>query len=593
MGRRSKRKGSIILQVVILFTICVILTGLLTHTSHYVNSVKKVTLETEDQAEIMAQEAISAVHDYPAYDWLLTYWYEHAEQLDVEYDVDRNTGKKTEEKCRILREHEPGLQIDYAGRAEIEALSAEDQKLYAEIVYSWLITQVNQIKRAHHADYLFLVQTEEPYDRQFFLFSAADPGAVRGTEYEQVYPLGVMVEVSGDQQEAMSSAIAHASHVAPAGKYIDYYAYMDTIGKYEYLVGITYDQSAKLADVRSRTIYETMITMGCLILLSLLCSVGILFYVLKPLKKVQSNIRLYKDTKDSAPVIADLEKVRMNNEIGELSSDVIHLTREIDDYLEKIKVITADKEKIQAELSLAEHIQTSMLPHDFPPFPDRHEFAIFADMDPARAVGGDFYDFFLVDEDHLCMVIADVAGKGIPAALVMMMSTIIIKNSAMLGQPAAEVLKSANYALCDRNQTDMFVTAWIGILEISTGKLTAANAGHEYPAVRQPGGRYELLKDKHGFVIGGYRETEYQEYELQLEPGSKIFLYTDGVPEATDADEQLFGNDRMLQALNSKPDLDPENTLKNMRRWVDDFVKDAEQFDDLTMLCLEYRGTSR
>lgn len=591
MERIKNRRGSIILQVGMIFTICVILTGILTHNAQYSYSVRNVTRETEEEAENIAQETMMAVREYPAYEWLLAYWHDHAAELDPEYDVDHYNSTRTKEKCRILKEHAPGILNEYADEAEIEALSEEDQKLYAEIIYSWLISRINQIKRVHHVDFLFLVQTEEPCDRQFFLLSASDPGAVRGSEYEQIYPLGVAVDVSADQQEAMTSAIAHSSHVAPAGNYIDYYAYMDTIGTRHYLVGITYDLSGQLAEVENRTRRETLITLVCLILLSVLCSVGILFFVLRPLKKVQSNIRQYKDTKESASVIADLEKIRMRNEIGELSTDVIQLTREIDDYLEKIKTITAEEEKLEAELTLASQIQLSMLPHVFPPFPDRTEFDIYATMDPARAVGGDFYDFFLVDKDHLCVVIADVSGKGIPAALFMMISKIIIKNCVMMGRTPAEVLRTTNLALCDNNRAQMFVTVWIGILEISTGKLTTANAGHEYPVIKQPDGGFELQKDKHGFVLGGMPEMKYTESEMQLAPGSKLFVYTDGVPEATDSDNRSFGTDRMLLALNREPDADPERVLKNMRAQIDDFVQDAEQFDDLTMLCMEYRGT--
>ena len=590
MSNKFFKKRSIILQVGIIFVICVVLTAIISHSSQYAYSIRNVTAETEIQADNIAQETIAVLQEYPAYEWLLTYWHDHAGDLDIEYDADHSEGTKTEEKFRLLKEHAPDLSLEYAAVSEIEALSPEDQKLYAEVIYSWLITRVNQIKTAHHVDFLFLVQTEEPYDGQFFLFSAADPGAVRGTEYGQVYLLGKTVDVTKEQQEAMASAIEYSSHVANAGDYIDYYAYMGSIGPHRYLIGITYDQSEKIAEVHAQSSRETLITLIGLILLSIFCSIGILFFVLKPLKKVQSNIRLYKDTKDSEPVIKDLETIRMNNEIGELSSDVIHLTREIDDYLEKIRVISAEEERLQTEFALATNIQTSLLPHVFPPYPERHELDIYASMDPARAVGGDFYDFFLVDNDHFCMVIADVSGKGIPAALFMMMSKIIIKNCAMLGRSAAEILRSSNNALCDNNRTEMFVTVWIGILEISTGKLTAANAGHEYPVVKHPGGKFELLKDKHGFVLGGMEGMKYQEYKLQLEPGSKLFLYTDGIPEATDENDQLFGTDRMLQALNDAADLPPQDVLKTVRAQVDGFVKDAEQFDDLTMLCVEYKG---
>jgi sigma-B regulation protein RsbU (phosphoserine phosphatase) len=214
-------------------------------------------------------------------------------------------------------------------------------------------------------------------------------------------------------------------------------------------------------------------------------------------------------------------------------------------------------------------------------------------MDPAKEVGGDFYDYFLIDEDHLCMVIADVSGKGVPAALFMMASKIILQSVAMLGHTPAEVLRRTNEAVCSNNEAEMFVTVWLGILELSTGKLTAANAGHEFPAIRQPGGAFELYKDKHGFVIGGMDNVRYKEYEIQLHPGSKLFVYTDGVAEATNTEEEMYGTERMLEALNIDPEAAPQEILRNVRASVDSFVKDAEQFDDLTMLCVEYRGGTK
>ena len=246
--------------------------------------------------------------------------------------------------------------------------------------------------------------------------------------------------------------------------------------------------------------------------------------------------------------------------------------------------------RIESELNLASSIQANMLPNIYPAFPDRTEFDIYATMNPAKEVGGDFYDFFLIDEDHLCMIMADVSGKGVPAALFMMASKIILANNAMMGKSPAQILTDTNASICPNNREEMFVTVWLGILEISTGELTAANAGHEYPAIKHANGEFELFKDKHGLVIGAMDGIKYKDYKLSLEPGSKIFLYTDGVPEATDSEGRMFGAGKMLAALNSDRDASPEITLKNVRAAVDGFVKDAEQFDDLTMLCAEYKG---
>ena len=172
----------------------------------------------------------------------------------------------------------------------------------------------------------------------------------------------------------------------------------------------------------------------------------------------------------------------------------------------------------------------------------------------------------------------------------MMASKIILQSVAMMGHSPAEILRRTNDAICSNNEAQMFVTVWMGILELSTGKLTAANAGHEFPAIRRPNGAFELFKDRHGFVIGGMEGVRYKEYELQLEPGSKLFVYTDGVAEATSAEQELFGTERMIDALNTDPEASPQQILKNVRDGVDGFVKEAEQFDDLTMLCVEYKG---
>ncbi len=257
------------------------------------------------------------------------------------------------------------------------------------------------------------------------------------------------------------------------------------------------------------------------------------------------------------------------------------------------RALALEKERVSTELALATRIQSNFLPKTFPPFPDRHEFDLYASMTPAREVGGDLYDFFLIDDDHLCLVIGDVSGKGVPASLFMMLSSALIHHVAMHELSPAKILTEVNAEICNRNPEEMFVTVWLGILEISTGILTAASAGHEYPTLRMPNADFELIKDKHGFVLGGMPGIRYREYTLNLEPGSRLFVYTDGVPEATDANQQMFGTDRMVQALNTAKDKDPGAILETVKNSVSSFVGNAEQFDDLTMLCLEYKGTKQ
>jgi serine phosphatase RsbU (regulator of sigma subunit) len=244
------------------------------------------------------------------------------------------------------------------------------------------------------------------------------------------------------------------------------------------------------------------------------------------------------------------------------------------------------------DLNMAAVIQHSMLPHIFPAFPDREEFSLYASMNPAKEVGGDFYDFFLIDDDHLCMVIADVSGKGVPASLFMMISKTILQSVAILGVSPAQALERTNNAICANNQVEMFVTVWIGVLDIKTGIITASNAGHEYPVIKEKDSDWKLLKDKHGIAVGAIEGAKYKEYEIKMEPGSKLFVYTDGVPEATNEEKNMFGTANMVDALNANEDKTPEEILQGVKEAVDAFVKSAPQFDDLTMLCLEYKGAS-
>ncbi len=310
----------------------------------------------------------------------------------------------------------------------------------------------------------------------------------------------------------------------------------------------------------------------------------------RPVTQIQKNVRDYTATKDSERVIGELAKIKEKNEFGELASDVSHLAREIDRYTAEIAQLAGEKERAAAELELASHIQASALPSSFPAFPDRKDFDIFASMDPAKEVGGDFYDFFLIDDDHLALVIADVSGKGVPAALFMMMSKILIYDKAVMGGTPADIIEFVNSRLCPANKDDMFVTVWLGIVELSTGRMTCCNAGHEYPAIKKANGSFALLKDKHGPVVGAMPGIHYKDYELMLEKGDTVFVYTDGVPEATNSTPELFGNERMTDALNAAGEVGLQELLSSVRHTVDVFVGSAPQFDDLTMLAFRYFG---
>lgn len=311
--------------------------------------------------------------------------------------------------------------------------------------------------------------------------------------------------------------------------------------------------------------------------------------LLNPIKMITSEASRFASD-GNLPDRKLRDQIRSRDEIGSLADSISTMEEDIVRNVNALTSATAEKERISTELNLATRIQADMLPSIFPAFPERKELDIYASMNPAKEVGGDFYDYYLIDDDHLCLVIADVSGKGVPAALFMMVSMITIANHAKIGKSPAQILHDTNMSLSANNREDMFVTVWVGILELSTGKLKAANAGHEYPVIKSPDGKFELMKDPHGFVLGGYPGMKYSEYELQLEPGSALFLYTDGVPEAVNGSNEEYGTDRMTSALNVRKDATPHELISYVRSDLDAFVDGADQFDDITMLCVEYKG---
>ncbi|MBQ7220290.1 MAG: SpoIIE family protein phosphatase [Synergistaceae bacterium] len=311
-------------------------------------------------------------------------------------------------------------------------------------------------------------------------------------------------------------------------------------------------------------------------------------------------------------------EIRSNDEIGDLAQSFNDMAASLKDYIKNLAAVTAEKERIGAELNVATQIQADMLPRIFPPFPDRTEFDLYASMTPAKEVGGDFYDFFLIDDDHLALVIADVSGKGVPAALFMVIAKTLIKNRAMMKTPEStlqasltqggeqevapdkgrfrgvsspnEILADVNSQLCEGNDADLFVTVWLGILEISTGHVTCSNAGHEYPAIRKANGNYELFKTKQSPAVATMDGIRFRQSEFTLGPGDSLYIYTDGVPEATDIHETLYGTDRMLDVLNTTGGKSPSEVVDEMKRSVFEFTGEAPQFDDVTMLYLKFIG---
>ena len=298
---------------------------------------------------------------------------------------------------------------------------------------------------------------------------------------------------------------------------------------------------------------------------------------------VVNNIRLINKSlgKITNGNLNEVVSVRNSSEFASLSDDINQTVVALKGYIE------AAEKRIEQELILAQTIQASALPQVFK-FPDREDLELFASMKPAKEVGGDFYDFFFVDRDNIALVIADVSGKGIPAALFMMRSKTAIRSYAKSGCTPEEVISKANDALCEGNDAEMFVTVWIGIVDMVTGVMRCANAGHEYPVIKRAGGDYEIIKDEHTMPLAAFPGIKAMPYEIQLHNGDRVFVYTDGVPEAINDSEEQYGTDRLLNVLNGVKDKSVTETLPIVSESINEFKQDADQFDDITMLGFEF-----
>ncbi len=281
--------------------------------------------------------------------------------------------------------------------------------------------------------------------------------------------------------------------------------------------------------------------------------------------------------------LREIVEVRDSSEFTELSDDINQTVTALRGYID------AEKKRMEKDLKLATMIQESALPKVFS-VPDRHDFEIYALMNPAKQVGGDFYDFFFIDHDRLALVIADVSGKSIPAALFMMRAKTAIKNFARSGNSPAELLYNVNNTLCEGNEAEMFVTVWIGIVHLSDGTVQCANAGHEFPLLMRAGGEYELLRDKHSLPLAAMENAKMKEYELKLQPGDQLLVYTDGIPEAINEKEEAYGTERLQKKANEVRRQNQQLILESIFLDVEQFAGKAEQFDDITMIGFTYLG---
>jgi len=448
------------------------------------------------------------------------------------------------------------------------------------------------IKTTVEVKYCYIVFPDE--NQMFYIFDAGEPGQ------DGVCYFGTWENYYGDGHTVMRGAYHNPEERIMLITRDDVYGYGDLASAYVAIPDSDGNIVALSCVDISIDIINTQIARFVFIISGLSMVIFILFIlafffvvqsrVLKPIEKLTEATGRIVEEQTNNNLAAFKVDVRTGDELEILGNAFTDMAHNLQENIDSLTRVTREKERIGAELDVAAHIQASMLPYTFPAYPERlDEFEIYATMDPAKEVGGDFYDFFLIDETHLAIVAADVSGKGVPASLFMAIGKTLLKDHTKKGSDPGDVFTEVNNLLCESNSEGLFITAFEGVLDLETGEFRYANAGHEMPFICHKDSEFEAVKVKAGFVLGGMEDIHYRTGVMYLEPGDCIFQYTDGVTEATDLQNQLFGMERLKKSLNRAVGKAPKDILAQVRTDIDLFVGEAPQFDDITMICLAYK----
>ncbi len=568
-------------------------------------SVLMTYLEQNKRYHDLYMGELTAINDYlvrelvadgEEFSELKKFHKEHMDQLMIPYDYPDNADAEYEE-------FKTAFAVDYPGKifgrdVKFAELNDECKLLYARYKYITWLNIFDRIRAAHNLRYVyFIYPTEEELNMCYMLDDPKEEEVIDGVSYLK---MGITVY----EDPAIHASMWEAANTLKNPGEMDImdnaqgfvYSYPSPVVYNGELLGVVATElnvSFIRGYIFNSVLRLALVSISVLAICSLIMLLAVKSRILDRIFKLEEFVRTYSREKD--PLLAEtLEKVahEREDELGSLAGEFSQMISSLDTYMNNLQSITAEKERISTELSVATEIQASMLPHIFPAFPDVKEFEIFASMNPAKEVGGDFYDFFMLDETHVALVMADVSGKGVPAALFMAISKSLIRDKALDSRNPSDpagVLARVNNQLCNDNDAEMFVTVWLGFLDITTGRLVFSDAGHEYPVVEKAGGETELLKaEKKRPPVATIENIKYINSEYMMEEGDLLFLYTDGVPEATNADNELYGMDRVLKSVNDNGNMSPAELLPAIRKNVDSFVGDAPQFDDLTMLAVRF-----
>lgn len=571
---RNKILIEIGIVIVVLFAIFTIAIG---------NMVRMASFSTALSCNIdLFDDSLETISDvvssYQSITWLMDYWSDNVDQLSKEGISTRKPENIDDLLATFSKDYPEELTDD-----EVTALSPEDQKRFAK----WCYNDINELFR--------MIITEDENTHVIVTITprgSTDPILLfTNLVDEEGYLFGTSESVSDIQEVKKNTEVVAKAQVWK-------WAFSTPSKVMYFATGIPFEAYKGTADVEllggfsAESVYKQIVHVDhirrdviiMLIIVLILILVVLYLIVSRPLEEVKSCVIEYSGNKNTDQLTHKLSDIRSHNEIGAFANEFSSLAIEMDRYTKEVAELAGEKERVETELTVATNIQMQMLPHVFP---ESDKFSIFASSDPAKEVGGDFYDAYMLDDDHLVMTIADVSGKGVPAALFMAVSKTMLKIRTVAGGTPARILRDVNNWLCEGNDSCMFVTVWHGIYTISTGELICANAGHENPGIRSGNEPFKLIRREHGLPLGVMEGAEFEDETFKFSSGDAFFIYTDGVPEAHAADDTMYGEDGLEKALATvTKDDQPQDIMTRVRTSVDDFVKDAPQYDDLTMLCL-------
>lgn len=485
-----------------------------------------------------------------------------------------------------------GGTIDFASftDAELASYYTEFEYILNMTEYEELLDVLSRLREDNNAESLYLGYTDVDTMKDIYLVDASVEEPCKPGACDDIRPEHIEKIKEGDYEfPAFITNLPEYGWLCSASAPI-----RDSDGNVIGVALVDISMNKIMSDRQDFLLSLILITAISALIIAALVLILINKFLLEPINVLSNATSLFvsekkEDKCSNSSLIAKLN-IKTGDEIERLSESVKKMETDLNTYIDELTSATAEKERIGAELDVATRIQASMLPCIFPAFPEREDFEVYATMSPAKEVGGDFYDFFMVDEENLAIVMADVSGKGVPAALFMVIGKTLIKDHTTSGKDLGEVFTEVNQLLCESNSEELFITAFVGILNLKTGRFAYVNAGHEIPFIAKKNEKFKPYKIPSAFVLAGMDNIKYKSGELQLEPGDKIFQYTDGITEATNNNNQLFGMERLEKTLSKLSDKTPVDILNGVKADVDEFVGEAEQFDDITMLCLEYRG---